>query len=242
MSLEVRRFGRATREMVGLLLRPSNAAARRPAFLFCRPFGQEATRTASMYRVLADRLAREGTPVLAFDYHGTGDSPGEEGDQTLRGWTEDIEAAHALLQDEAGGPVHWFAMGLACQMALRAAARIEQPPAHLVLWEPVFDGKTYLDAMFAAHRDELAYEYQQTWAQLIRQGRATEPAVPGDVLGFELGQALVDEIRLLQHLPLAPAFAACTPNMSSGSRPCPAATAWRCDASTAARTGCSARR
>lgn len=206
MSLEVRRFGRGTREMVGVLLQPASTASRRPAFLLCRPFGQEATRTASMYRVLADRLAREGTPVLTFDYHGTGDSPGEEIDQTLRGWVEDIEAAHDELLAQAGGPVHWFAMGLAGQLALRAAARMTQPPAHLVLWEPVFDGKNYLEAMFDAHRQELAYEYQQTWAQLIRQGRATEPTLPGDVLGFELGPTLTDEIRAIQQLPLAPAL------------------------------------
>ena len=207
VSLEVRRFGRGGREMVGLLVKPAAAADPRPAFLLCRPIGQEATRAASMYRVIAERLARHGTPVLVFDYHGTGDSPGEEGEQSFDGWIADIEAAHELLCSEAaGGPVHWFAMSLAANLALRAAAPVPAPPAHLLLWEPAFDGPGYLAALLDAHRRELAEEYHLPWTRLLRQGRVVEPALPGDVLGFHYGEALTRDLQEWRKLPLAAAL------------------------------------
>lgn len=206
MSLEVRRFGTVPREMVGLLLQPRPGAPVRDAFLLCRPLGQEATRTAPMYRVIADRLAREGSRVLSFDYHGTGDSPGEEAEQSLSDWSRDIEAAHRLLVAESGAPVRWFAMGLACHAALRAAAQLQDPPAQLVLWEPVLDGPAYLERLFASHREEIEHEYHYRWDRLLRQGRAVEPTIPGDVLGFAVGPAFAAELLQLPALPLAPAL------------------------------------
>lgn len=207
VTLEVRRFGREGREMVGMLVMPAATTAPRPAFLLCRPIGQEATRAASMYRVIAERLARQGTPVLVFDYHGTGDSPGDEGDQAFDGWIEDIETAHELLRAETGGgPVHWFAMSIAANLALRAATRVSAAPAHLLLWEPAFDGPGYLDALFSAHRRELAHEYHLPWPRLLHQGRVVEPAAPGDVLGFHYGEALTRDLQGWRKLPLAPAL------------------------------------
>ncbi len=159
-----------------------------------------------MYRALADQLARQGCDVLRFDYHGTGDSPGEEGEQSLATMTEDALAAHDLLLDECPGqPVHWFGLGLGANVALRATARTRIAPAHLVLWEPVLDGEAYLDDLRAAHRAELARELGYSWSQLVRSGREAEPTLPGEVLGFEYGTALVDEIRALGPLPLAAA-------------------------------------
>lgn len=206
MNLEVKRFGTAERQMVGLLVRGRTGVPPRPAFLLCRPFGQEGTRTAAMFRVVADRLARGDSTVLTFDYHGTGDSPGEEVDQSLANWSLDIEAAHQVLAAESDCPVYWFAMGLACHPALRAAARMTHPPAHLVLWEPVLDGPAYAERLFAAHRQELEHEYHHPWQWLLRQGWVREPEIPGDVLGFDVGPQLAEEIRVLPPLPFASAL------------------------------------
>ena len=204
MSLEVKRFGSAARQMVGLLVSGRPGGQARASYLLCRPLGQEATRTASMYRVIADRLAREGSTVLTFDYHGTGDSPGEEGEQSLADWTKDIEAAHSVLAAVSDRPIHWFAMGIACHPVLRAAARMPQPPAHLMLWEPVLDGPAYVERLYSGHRQELEHEYHYPWQRLLRQGRVTEPRIPGDVLGFDFGTRLAEEILNLPTPPLAP--------------------------------------
>ena len=45
--------------MVGVLQRARDGAPRRPSFLLCRPFGQEATRTASMFRVRIEAVPGE---------------------------------------------------------------------------------------------------------------------------------------------------------------------------------------
>jgi pimeloyl-ACP methyl ester carboxylesterase len=206
MDISIRRFGSASREVVGVHQSALDGAPRRPRFLLCRPLGQEAVRTAAVYRVLSDRLAREGCEVLRFDHHGTGDSPGDEGDQSLEGWVEDTLAAHAELGDDPARPVNWFGMGLGATLALRAALRARHPPARLVLWEPVLDGKAYSQTLLDAHRAELSREFGEPWARLLRIGKVTEPTLPGDVLGFEIGPRLVEELDRLQAVTVAPAL------------------------------------
>ena len=205
MTLVVRRFAGAAREMVGLLQQPDLTRPDQPAFLLCKPFGQEAIRTSQMFQALARRLAREGSPVLRFDYHGTGDSPGEGADQTLAGWVEDTLAATAqLLGDAPNRPLVLFGIGLGATIAARAALRLTTPPLRLVLWEPVLDGRAYLDALLNAHRRELARELQTPWEYLVRTGRESEPQLPGNVIGFDLGEELTREIGALDASMLRP--------------------------------------
>jgi uncharacterized protein len=205
-QFSVKRFGRPSREMVGVLQEARQGAHPRARFLLCRPLGQEAVRTAAVYRVLADRLAREGAHSMRFDYHGTGDSPGEEVDQTLTGWIDDTLAAHELMETLPAAPIHWFGMGLGATLALRAALRAKQPPAHLVLWEPVMNGPAYGNALLIAHRAELTREFGEPWERLLQQRKVVDPTLPGDVLGFEVGKALADELAQLRDVSLAPAL------------------------------------
>lgn len=202
--LSIRRFGRPTREMVGVYQQARGRAALRACFLLCRPMGQEAVRTAAVYRVLADRLAREGCASLRFDYHGTGDSPGEESDQTLSGWIGDTLDAHEQLAPGQGVPVIWFGMALGATLALRAAPRARILPSQLVLWEPVLDGADYASTLIEAHRAELAREFDVPWSRLLSSGKAVEPTLPGDILGFDIGPALADELQQLKEVSLAP--------------------------------------
>lgn len=202
MDINIRRFGKP-RDMLGLLQTPASGKPRRPAFLMCRPFGQEAVRTAPIYRAVSDRLAREGCTVLAFDHHGCGDSPGELDEQSIADWTEDTLAAHAQLCNDAPGlPVHWFAMGLGANVAAAAALRAQPMPACLVLWEPVLSGPAYLDRLMEVHRHELAREMGLEWHQLIARGLEVEPRLPGNVLGFPVGPRLHAELSQLHALPL----------------------------------------
>jgi uncharacterized protein len=206
MDLSIRRFGRPSREMVGVHQKARSEAPARASFLLCRPLGQEAVRTAAVFRVLADRLAREGCDSLRFDYHGTGDSPGEEGDQSMSGWVEDTLAAHEQLSPGGGVPVIWFGMGLGATLALRAALRAKVLPSHLVLWEPVLDGKAYAQALLDGHRAELTREFGEPWERLRQIGKVVEPSLPGDVLGFEVGKQLADDLTQMQDLTLSPAL------------------------------------
>lgn len=203
-GLRIHRFGRGQRGMVGV--RQCSSSGSRAAYLLCRPMGQEAVRTAAVFRVLAERLAREGCDSLRFDYHGTGDSAGEESEQDLAGWIDDILDADTELRAASSAPVSWFGMGLGAVLALRAAARTPHPPRHLVLWEPVLDGPGYVRALLDGHRAELTRELGEPWPRLLRSGKVVEPTLPGDILGFDVGPALAADLDRLPPLSLAPAL------------------------------------
>ncbi len=192
--------------MVGVHVSAEGAAPPRARFLLCRPLGQEAVRSAAAFRVAGERLSREGVESLRFDYHGTGDSPGDESAQSLDDWVQDILTAHELIAADGGPPVHWFGMGLGAVAALRAALLAKHPPRHLILWEPVFNGADYLDALIAGHKAELSMMFAQPWEQIAGSGKVAEPTLPGDVLGFELGDRLVAELRALPDLNVLPAL------------------------------------
>ena len=202
MELSVRLFGSSPRQMVGLLQTPPAGKPRRAAFLLLRPFGQEAVRTAPIYRAVSDRLAREGCTVLTFDHHGCGDSPGDIEYQSLADWTADTLLAQAQLRKDAPGmPVHWFGMGLGANIAALAALQAEAAPNCMVLWEPVLDGPGYLECLMAAHREDLSREMDRTWQELVRRGEP-EPSVPGSLLGFMLGPRLHLELQATREPPL----------------------------------------
>ena len=203
-TLVPRRFGPTWRTAVGLIQHLGDGSAPQGAFLLARPMGLAATRSASMYRVLADRLARSGASVMRFDYHGTGDSPGEEADQSVSDWARDIEEAHACLLHACLPltPTHvdWFGMGLGANLMLQAALRVPQAPRRLVLWEPIVDGAEHLRAMLDAHRREMALQLDQSWHELIEQGLVQEPRLPGSVLGFHVGPQLSNDLQTLPAL------------------------------------------
>lgn len=206
MDLAIRRFGRPGREMVGVYQTATSGGAPRARFLLCRPLGQEAVRTAAIYRVVGERLARERCESLRFDYHGTGDSPGNEEDQSLSGWLEDTLAAHEQLQDGGDVPVIWFGMGLGATLALRAALRARKPPTQLVLWEPVLDGPTYVRQLTEGHQRELVRMFRVSWERLLDSDKGVKPGLPGDILGFHVGQSLADELQNLRDVQVAPAL------------------------------------
>lgn len=190
--------------MLGLLQTPQPGKPHRAAFLMCRPFGQEAVRTAPIYRAISDRLAREGCTVLTFDAYGCGDSPGEPDEQSLAEWGDDTLAADSQLRRDAPGvPVHWFGMGMGASIAARAALRAQAAPKCLIVWEPVLDGPAYLERLLTVHRAELAREMQRDWVDLITRGGESEPVLPGSVLGFTVGKRLHDDLLGLRNLPLA---------------------------------------
>ena len=94
-----------------------------------------------IFRVLAARLAREQSAVLRFDYHATGDSPGDDEAGDLAGWTQDVGVALRELVARSGVTrVVCVGARLGATLALRGAAASLGETARLVLWDPVVDG------------------------------------------------------------------------------------------------------
>lgn len=186
------RFGPPSRQLHGVHHPAAPGRSPAPAVLMCNPFGQEAVRTHRMYRVLADRLARGGVHVLRFDYHGTGDSSGDDTDGNLDIWQEDILLAHQELQRRAAGAsVSWLGARLGASLAALACMKAPAAPARLLLWEPIADGRAYLDKLAAQHRTALRQSFG-----LVPKAFQRPPV--NEALGFGMSDALVDGLRALK--------------------------------------------
>ena len=159
-------FGPAARRLYGAL-HPSEAP-RVPGrgVVLCAPFGEEASRTHRFFFVLAERLARAGFDVLRFDWYGTGDSAGDDGEGELDGWCADLRAACGELRARCRpGRLTVLGARLGATVAARAAHGASDAPAangphgmrdaaagladRLLLWDPVIDGAAWLASLRA---------------------------------------------------------------------------------------------
>lgn len=185
------RFGPAARSLYGVYHAAVPPRTGADAVLICNPLGQEAVRFHRMQRVLADRLSSRGIAVLRFDYHGCGESAGEDEDADLAGWCDDLLLAHQeLLRRSRAGRVSWLGVRLGASAAALASARAELAPHRLLMWDPVLDGAAYLDGLAAAHERSLA--------EAGVAATKAAAAFDGEVLGFGIGDAMIEQIRSLQ--------------------------------------------
>jgi alpha-beta hydrolase superfamily lysophospholipase len=138
-------FGPAYAQLFGLHHSPDPQTARRTGVILCNPLGYEAMFAHRTYRHLAERLATAGFHALRFDYHGTGDSSGDDDEpDRVRAWLDSIDAAVEELQAAAG--VHAVALvGLRFGATLAAVAAARRRDVQsLVLWAPCASGRAYL--------------------------------------------------------------------------------------------------
>jgi alpha-beta hydrolase superfamily lysophospholipase len=107
--------------------------------------GHEYNGSHRSYRHLAEKLASAGLAAMRFDYHGTGDSGGNENDPELvRTWLDDIERAVDEFQRRSG--VRKIALvGARAGALLAAVAAVKRGGVdRLVLWSPFLAGGAYL--------------------------------------------------------------------------------------------------
>ncbi|WP_174440951.1 alpha/beta fold hydrolase [Azospirillum formosense] len=124
-------------------------AAGRRGVVLCAPYGGEALATHRAWRRFAERLAAAGSPVLRFDYPGTGNSVGEEGDPSrLDAWLGGIRAAAAHLR-AVTGVAEVALVGLRLGALLAAAASRDVRADALVLLSPFPSGRAFLQELRA---------------------------------------------------------------------------------------------
>jgi len=183
-------FGSSERTLFGLFHPAADGAPSDVAALLCNPFGQEAVRGHRLYRVLADRLAGSGVPVMRFDYFGTGDSLGEDDAGDLDGWVADTRTAlQELVRRSGSRRVVCVGARLGAVIVARAAVGMSAI-AKLVLWDPVVDGAAYLALLRTSHVQtlELAYSLPDPgW----RSALAHDPqAFTDEAMGFGMSPTL----------------------------------------------------
>lgn len=194
------RFGAAGRQLFGLYQPASPGVDRRHAVLLCPPFGQEAIRAQRMFRVLAERLSREGFHVMRFDYLGTGDSDGDDDAFSLDDWTRDIQQAAAELTRRSGmARCSWLGLRLGASLAALASEQASSPPDKLILWDPILEGAPYLTELAWAHHAELKFLHDAPWP-------APKPSADtplAEALGFPVHEALRRQLMTLSPSALA---------------------------------------
>ena len=129
----------------------AQAPARGVGLVLCRPIGYEAICANGMYRQLAETLAQSGFDVLRFDYHGTGDSTGDDVDpDRVSVWMDSIVSAVDEVRRLAGvSRVALFGMRLGATLAARVAARLGGVES-LVMWAPCASGRAFARELRAA--------------------------------------------------------------------------------------------
>ncbi|HXI57272.1 MAG TPA: alpha/beta fold hydrolase [Polyangia bacterium] len=123
-------------------------AARDLAVVICPPFGYEAVCAHRGLRALAETLCGAGLPVLRFDYHGTGDSSGDDRQpERVKAWLASVAAAIDEAKKKSGrSAVALIGLRLGALLAGTAAAARNDVRA-LVLWATCPSGKAFLREM-----------------------------------------------------------------------------------------------
>lgn len=163
----------------------------RARLLLSPPILQEHARSYRFFAQFAEQLAQRGVEVIRFDYRGSGDSSGASTTFTPSTAIADIRAVwDALMDDDAQVPR--ILCGVRFGSLLAAHAIEHGVPADLAWWwQPVMSGERYLDDMEAIDWSE------RTSRSRFPNGPAPD-AVPGELMGFALDPACLQEVRSLR--------------------------------------------
>jgi len=144
-------FGPAARPLFAWYHAPASAC--RGAVVLCNPLGLDGTRAHWSYRHLAERLAGAGFGVLRFDWHGTGDSSGDDHEPArVTTWLGDLAEAIEEVKRRSGAPrVGLVGMRAGATLAARVAAAREDVGA-VVLWSPALTGAAWVNEMVKLHK------------------------------------------------------------------------------------------
>jgi pimeloyl-ACP methyl ester carboxylesterase len=185
--------------------------------VICNPWGAEQINAHRALRQLSRRLAAAGLHVLRFDYFGAGDSAGDVTQGDLPGWENDIKSAVAELESITGSMrVSLIGLRLGATLAAKVAVSLHPGVNSLVLWDPVVDGRAYLDELSAASRVVPTVD-----GQLVARPLVTRPPHLGgghEILGFPLTARIERQVKELSLVPVAPDLLRRTLVVLSGSQ------------------------
>ena len=181
-------FHTAAQPLFGHYGPPTSHQDRDTGVLLCAPVGHEYMRTHWCLRLLAAELQRAGFHVFRFDHSFHGDSWGQFEEAAIDRWLADIQAAFQELVDNSGVR-QVAAVGLRLGATLACAAGREIPLQHLILWDPVLDGRKYVENM---RRMQGRLKTDWPSAPTCTPGAAFE-----DLLGYHYPAQLIEQLNAL---------------------------------------------
>jgi pimeloyl-ACP methyl ester carboxylesterase len=178
-------FGESQRALYGCFHLAPSALERDAVAVLVPPLGQESIRCHRTYRLLADRLAGSGLSCLRFDLYGTGHSAGEDVECSVATSLECIgyaisDARRRALTDR----VALIGARFGATLAALYGTRVGRADV-LALWDPVVDGRRYLQDLAAAHEN-----LTRKPARPLPNG-VTQSC---ELIGFDYSRVLIDEL------------------------------------------------
>jgi len=147
-------FGDKSAPLYGVYDEPRATTAVSLAVIACYPVAGEYMRAHRAFRQLTTLLSRAGAHVMRFDYSGTGDSSGTMAEASVSRWKSDIRAAVSELRALCGAAkVKVVGLRLGATLGL-LAAQDEQLIEHVVMWDPIVDGASYVRQLEGSHLAE----------------------------------------------------------------------------------------
>ena len=192
LRVAIEYFG-SEHQLLGSLHLARRLRPRGTAVVLCNPFGEEASRSHRIYRVLATQLERAGFSVLRFDYTGTGDSQGET--LTVESAIKDIGIAAEHLRATSGVTnISLVGLRFGATLAMLAGARRQPRPYHLLMWDPVVDGRAYLRELGTQHQAYMREELGPGWRDRLR---VRADGSPHETLGVSISDTLANQLSAI---------------------------------------------
>ncbi len=137
-------FGDNDKPLLGWLHTTEKTNNSNQAMIICPSLALEYMNSYRAMRYVADYFAIAGIPTLRFDYHGTGDSSGENLDEDrLPDWIESIEKAYLQIKLITGVEnVGMFGFRMGATLGVLAEATV--PFNQMILWAPIEHGKRFI--------------------------------------------------------------------------------------------------
>jgi pimeloyl-ACP methyl ester carboxylesterase len=174
--------------LFGVFDTPTGSRSVERGVVVCYPHGADYHSAFRSLRVFATQLARAGFHVLRFDYLGTGDSLGDDEDASLRQWSADIRSAIDELRARGIRDISLVGLRLGASLAALALRDRGLVSAdRVILWEPILDGRTYLEDLRSLHREWIVEER--------RSGRAISDPGNDELLGVRITPDLRAELE-----------------------------------------------
>lgn len=178
-------LGESDRQLYAALHRPGLSDAER-GVLLVPPLLHEQPRSRRFITEVASAFAALGIAALRFDFYGTGDSCGRSDELRLSTMHEDMHRASTALRSHTGvsklAIIAWRAGGLVAWDWLRNGGSASE----LILWEPILEGRAWLDDLVRADAIERCSPDRYT---------GSRPIVADSSDGQLMGYAVAPELR-----------------------------------------------
>ena len=167
---------------------------RKHTVVICSPITKEHDICYWAMRQLALRLSRLGFYVARFDYFATGNSSGLSQQLSLQTCVQNIiDIGQFMVENSKSEKLTYIGLRLGAALASMSSTR--QPPDHLLLWDPVISGKTFLTQSAEMHKNYLD-KMKRTEIHNHKLGREYLGYPYSDDLIAELNQIQLDNIEL----------------------------------------------